>query len=40
MEKTRKFLERNQAVFTSILAVILAFMMVGLLLLSSGRNHQ
>jgi len=38
MEKTRKFLERNQAVFTSILAVILAFMMVGLLLLSSGRN--
>ena len=38
MEKTRKFLERNQAVFTSILAVILAFIMVGLLLLSSGRN--
>ncbi len=38
MEKTRKFLLKNQAAFTSILAVIFAFLMVGVLLLSSGRN--
>jgi general nucleoside transport system permease protein len=38
MDKTRKFLLKNQAVFTSILAVILAFLVVGVLLVSSGRN--
>jgi len=38
MEKTRRFLLKHQAVFTSILAVILAFAMVGILLLSTGRN--
>jgi len=38
MDKTRKFLLKRQAVFTSILAVILAFLVVGVLLLFSGRN--
>lgn len=38
MEKTRKFLEKNQAVFTSILAVLFGFIVVGVLLLSTGRN--
>jgi len=37
-EKTRKFLLEHQAVFTSILAVILAFIMVAILLVSTGRN--
>ena len=36
--KTRKFLLENDAVFASILAVIFAFVVVGLLLFSSGRN--
>lgn len=38
MDKTRKFLLKNQAVFTSILAVVLAFLMVAVLLIFSGRN--
>jgi len=38
MEKIRKYLEKNQAAFTSIVAVILAFIVVGILLLSTGRN--
>jgi len=38
MNKTRKFFLKNEAVFTSILAVVLAFLVVGLLLVSSGRN--
>ena len=38
MEKARKFLEKNEAIATSVLAVILAFVMVAILLLSTGRN--
>ena len=38
MEKFRKFLLKNDEVFTSILAVILAFIMVAVLLIASGRN--
>jgi len=38
MEKARKFLEKNEAIATSVLAVILAFIMVAILLLSTGRN--
>ena len=38
MNKTRKFFLKNEAAFTSILAVVLAFLVVGLLLVSSGRN--
>ena len=38
MKKIRKFLEKNQTVFTSVIAVILAFIVVGVLLSSTGRN--
>ncbi len=38
MEKIQKFLLKNSAVFASVLAVIFAFLVVGILLLSSGRN--
>ena len=38
MDKFKKFLIKNEAVFISVMAVILAFLMVAILLLSSGRN--
>jgi len=38
MGKTRKYLLKNEAAVTSILAVILGFIMVAILLISSGRN--
>jgi len=38
MGKKRKFLLKNEATFTSILAVILGFIMVAILLLFSKRN--
>lgn len=38
MRKFSKYLIKNEAVVTSILAVILAFIMVAVLLISSGRN--
>lgn len=38
MTKIRQFLTKNENVFISIIAVLLSFMVVGILLLSSGRN--
>jgi len=38
MEKIRKFLEKNETIVTSVLAVILSFLVVGILLLSTNRN--
>ena len=38
MGKTRKFLLKNEKVFTSILAVVLAIFVVAILLFFSGRN--
>lgn len=38
MTKIREFLEKNEAVFTSIIALVLSFFVIGIILLSSGRN--
>jgi len=38
MKKIRKFLEKNEAIATSVLAVIISFLTVGLLLLSTNRD--
>jgi general nucleoside transport system permease protein len=38
MTKIRQLLVKNETVFTSILAVLLSFFVIGLILLSSGRN--
>jgi len=38
MTKVRAFLTKYEAIFTSIIAVLLAFFVIGLILLFSGRN--